>query len=96
MQPSEQTVALIGPSGAGKSTLVNALVGNEVQAIGDVRAGDQRGRHTTTARELVPIPGGGVLDRHARIACGLAVGRRRGVEPRVRRHRGARGDVQVQ
>ena len=40
---------------------MNALVGNEVQAIGDVRAGDQRGRHTTTARELVPIPGGGVL-----------------------------------
>ncbi|MET1002455.1 MAG: ribosome small subunit-dependent GTPase A [Acidimicrobiia bacterium] len=56
-----QTVALIGASGAGKSTLVNALVGNEVQATGDVRAGDQRGRHTTTARELVPIPGGGVL-----------------------------------
>ena len=40
---------------------MNALVGTDVQAIGDVRAGDQRGRHTTTARDLVPIPGGGVL-----------------------------------
>jgi ribosome biogenesis GTPase len=56
-----RTVALIGPSGAGKSTLVNALVGDEVQATGEVRAGDQRGRHTTTARELVELPGGGVL-----------------------------------
>lgn len=55
------TVVLIGPSGAGKSSLVNALVGADVQAVGDVRTGDGRGRHTTTARELVPLPGGGVL-----------------------------------
>jgi ribosome biogenesis GTPase len=55
------TVALIGPSGVGKSTLVNRLVGSEVQETGDVRAGDQRGRHTTTARELVLLPDGGVL-----------------------------------
>jgi ribosome biogenesis GTPase len=55
------TVALIGASGVGKSTLVNALVGSDVQATGDVRANDQRGRHTTTARELVPLPGGGLL-----------------------------------
>jgi len=40
---------------------VNALVGSDVQATGDVRANDQRGRHTTTARELVPLPGGGLL-----------------------------------
>jgi ribosome biogenesis GTPase len=55
------TIALIGASGVGKSTLVNALVGTDVQATGDVRANDQRGRHTTTARELVPLPGGGLL-----------------------------------
>jgi len=56
-----RTLALLGPSGAGKSTLVNCLVGDDVQQTGDVRDGDHRGRHTTTARELIPIPGGGVL-----------------------------------
>ncbi|MGQ0825415.1 MAG: ribosome small subunit-dependent GTPase A [Actinomycetota bacterium] len=55
------TVALIGASGVGKSTLVNALVGDDVQITGDVRASDQRGRHTTTARELILLPAGGVL-----------------------------------
>jgi ribosome biogenesis GTPase len=56
-----RTVALIGASGVGKSTLVNVLVGDEVRATGAVRASDQRGRHTTTARELALLPGGGVL-----------------------------------
>lgn len=56
-----QTLALIGPSGAGKSSLVNRLVGDDVQSTGAVREGDARGRHTTTARQLVPVPGGGVL-----------------------------------
>jgi ribosome biogenesis GTPase len=56
-----RTVALIGASGVGKSTLVNRLVGHDVQATSEVREGDQRGRHTTVARELVPLPGGGVL-----------------------------------
>jgi ribosome biogenesis GTPase len=56
-----RTVALIGASGVGKSTLVNRLVGAEVQDTGAVRASDRRGRHTTTARELVPLPEGGVL-----------------------------------
>jgi ribosome biogenesis GTPase len=55
------SVALIGASGVGKSTLVNRLVGSDVQATGAVRATDQRGRHTTTAREIVLLPGGGVL-----------------------------------
>ncbi|WP_254127015.1 ribosome small subunit-dependent GTPase A [Aquihabitans sp. G128] len=56
-----RTVALIGESGAGKSTLVNALVAGEVAAEGDVRAGDSKGRHTTTSRELHLLASGGVL-----------------------------------
>ena len=56
-----RTVALIGASGVGKSTLVNRLVGADVQATGAVRTKDQRGRHTTTTRELVLLPDGGVL-----------------------------------
>lgn len=55
-----RTVALLGLSGAGKSTLVNLLAGGEVLATGAVRA-DGKGRHTTTHRELVPIPGGGLV-----------------------------------
>jgi ribosome biogenesis GTPase len=55
------TVALVGPSGAGKSTLGNALLGAEVLATGAVRESDGRGRHTTVRRELLPLPGGGVL-----------------------------------
>ncbi len=51
----------MGESGAGKSTLVNALVGDEVAAVSAVRASDHRGRHTTTWRQLHPLPGGGVL-----------------------------------
>jgi len=56
-----RTAVLIGPSGAGKSTLVNSLLGEERQRTAEVRAADGRGRHTTVARELVPIPGGGLL-----------------------------------
>jgi ribosome biogenesis GTPase len=55
-----RTVALLGSSGAGKSTLANHLAGAAL-ATGAVREGDHRGRHTTTHRELVPLPGGGVL-----------------------------------
>ncbi len=58
---SGATAALLGPSGAGKSTLVNRLVGDEVLAVGSVRDEDQRGRHTTTHRQLVVVPGGGCL-----------------------------------
>ncbi len=57
----DRTLVLIGESGAGKSSLVNALAGSEALPIGDVRAGDAKGRHTTTARHLVPLPGGGAL-----------------------------------
>jgi ribosome biogenesis GTPase len=56
-----RTVALVGESGAGKSSLANALLGGDVMAIGRVRAGDAKGRHTTTARHAHPLPGGGVL-----------------------------------
>ncbi|WP_129336445.1 ribosome small subunit-dependent GTPase A [Cellulomonas endophytica] len=54
------TLVAVGPSGAGKSTLVNALAGQEVMATGARRA-DGRGRHTTTHRELVALPGGALL-----------------------------------
>ena len=56
-----ETLVFIGPSGVGKSSLVNAIVGNDVAATAEVREGDRRGRHTTTVRELIEIPTGGVL-----------------------------------
>jgi len=56
-----RTVALLGSSGAGKSTLVNQLLGQERQPVQEVRESDSRGRHTTTYRELVPLPSGGAL-----------------------------------
>ncbi|SFC38647.1 ribosome small subunit-dependent GTPase A [Streptomyces aidingensis] len=58
------TSVLVGVSGAGKSTLVNALTGRtgeEAQRVREVRGTDGRGRHTTTTRDLLPLPGGGVL-----------------------------------
>ena len=56
-----QTVALLGSSGAGKSTLINRLLGEERQRTQPVRGADQRGRHTTIHRELIPCPGGGII-----------------------------------
>ncbi len=58
--PEGSTAALVGASGAGKSTLVNALLGEDRQATGTTRP-DARGRHTTTRRELLLLPGGGLL-----------------------------------
>jgi ribosome biogenesis GTPase len=55
-----RTVALLGSSGVGKSTLANRLLGEELLATGDLRR-DGRGRHTTTHRELVRLPGGALL-----------------------------------
>jgi ribosome biogenesis GTPase len=56
-----QTGALLGSSGAGKSTLINAWLGEDRLATKAVRASDSRGRHTTRHRQLVPLPGGGLL-----------------------------------
>jgi ribosome biogenesis GTPase len=56
-----RTAVLIGPSGAGKSTIINALLGEDRLATREVRVNDGRGRHTTVARELVQLSGGGLL-----------------------------------
>jgi ribosome biogenesis GTPase / thiamine phosphate phosphatase len=67
-----RTCALLGPSGSGKSTLVNALAGTTVMVTQQVRRVDGKGRHTTTHRALVPLPGGGaVLDTPGLRAVGL-------------------------
>ena len=56
-----RTGAMVGPSGVGKSSLVNALSGDTIADTGEIRESDGRGRHTTTARELHLLPGGGLL-----------------------------------
>ncbi len=70
-----RTAVLLGPSGAGKSTLVNRLLREEAQATSEVREGDHKGRHTTTSRHLLAVPGGGVLiDTPGLRAIGLTPG----------------------
>lgn len=59
--PSGRTGVLVGSSGVGKSTLINRLLGTERQRTGAVRASDGTGTHVTSARQLLPLPGGGVL-----------------------------------
>jgi ribosome biogenesis GTPase len=56
-----RTGALLGSSGVGKSTIINRLLGSDVQKTRDVRESDSKGRHTTTHRELVILPGGGLV-----------------------------------
>jgi ribosome biogenesis GTPase len=56
-----QTVGFLGSSGVGKSTLINRLLGRDAQKTGEVREGDDRGKHTTTHRELFRAPQGGLL-----------------------------------
>jgi len=56
-----RTAVLLGSSGVGKSTIVNALAGEELLATQEVREDDQRGRHTTSHRELILLPTGGVV-----------------------------------
>lgn len=60
MTPGE-TAVLVGSSGVGKSTIVNRLLGGELQRTRQVRSSDSRGRHTTTNRELIPMPQGWML-----------------------------------
>lgn len=55
------TSVLLGQSGAGKSTLANALLGEEIMEVQATRDMDGKGRHTTTTRNLLALPGGGVL-----------------------------------
>jgi ribosome biogenesis GTPase / thiamine phosphate phosphatase len=55
------TVAFLGSSGVGKSTIINALLGEEKQETGEVRPDNRLGRHTTTRRELILLPSGGIM-----------------------------------
>jgi ribosome biogenesis GTPase len=56
-----KTVALLGSSGVGKSTITNRLTGADVQAVQSISDSVGKGRHTTTSRQLIPIPGGGLV-----------------------------------
>ena len=56
-----ETVALLGSSGVGKSTLINHLIGRDLQKVREVREHDGRGQHTTTHRELILLPQGGLV-----------------------------------
>jgi ribosome biogenesis GTPase len=70
-----RTLGLLGPSGSGKSTIVNALARATVMPTRPIRRSDGRGRHTTTHRALVALPGGGaVIDIPGIRAVGLFAG----------------------
>jgi ribosome biogenesis GTPase len=56
-----QTVALLGSSGVGKSTIINKIIGTEKMAVNDIRTDDDKGKHTTTHRELILLENRGVV-----------------------------------
>ena len=56
-----KTVAFIGSSGVGKSTLINRLMGQDILAVKQIREDDDKGRHTTTHRQLLMLPNGGLV-----------------------------------
>ncbi|MBI3049357.1 MAG: ribosome small subunit-dependent GTPase A [Acidobacteria bacterium] len=56
-----RTGALLGSSGVGKTTIINRLIGREARRTREVRESDSRGRHTTSHRELIVLPGGGLM-----------------------------------
>ena len=60
LQPG-RTFCLLGSSGVGKSTVLNAMLGHEVARTPEVRERDQKGKHTTTHRELFALPGGALI-----------------------------------
>lgn len=55
------TIVCLGSSGIGKSSLVNALSGQEIMKINDIREGDDKGKHTTTHRQLILLPSGAMM-----------------------------------
>lgn len=56
-----KTIVFLGSSGVGKSTLVNYLAGNEVMTTNEIREDDDRGRHTTTSRQIIMLPNGAMI-----------------------------------
>ncbi len=56
-----QTAVFVGSSGVGKSSLINCLLEQPLQAVREVRAGDGRGRHATTSRQMILLPAGGIV-----------------------------------
>ena len=56
-----ETIAFVGSSGVGKSTLINVLSGTDILKTNQVRESDSKGKHTTTRREMIILPGGGIL-----------------------------------
>lgn len=61
MMEKEKTIVFVGSSGVGKSSLINAISGIDLQKVQEVRMDDSKGRHTTTRREMIILPGGTIL-----------------------------------